>query len=457
VAGPLQAAAHLQRRVVSAVTPAVAVVGRPNVGKSTLFNRLVRQRRSIVHDQPGVTRDRIVVVADLAPGRPVQCIDTGGLVPGEGTELNEQVLIAVEASDVVLFVVDGAAGRTAADERVLDAIRRRAKQIVLVANKADVRVAREGVGELWGFGLGEPMLVSAEHGEGLGELVDRILALLPPAAPAEADDREVVPVAIVGRPNVGKSSLVNRILGEARVLVAPEPGTTRDPVDTLIEREEGRFLLIDTAGIRRRAKVSGAPEELAVMLARRQIERADVAILVIEAPQGVTAGDLAVAGAIWDAGRAAVVAVNKWDLLDDAGRERLERPWPRLAELLADPPRLNLSAVTGRGVEKLFQHVAAVRRALRTELSTGELNRLLERAVAAHRPPALGDRPWKLFYATQVAVAPPTFMLFANRALPIAHSYRRYLENRLREALGLAGVPIRLVVRRRSTADAASA
>jgi GTP-binding protein len=443
---------------VSAVTPAVAVVGRPNVGKSTLFNRLVRQRRAIVHDQPGVTRDRIVVVADVEPGRPVQWIDTGGLVPGEGGGVNEQVLLAVDASDLVLFVVDGVEGRTAADERVLEAIRRRARRILLVANKADVRAARESAGELWGFGLGEPSLVSAEHGEGVGDLVDRIASLLPAAEEtATAAAGEPLPVAIVGRPNVGKSSLVNRLLGEARVLVAPEPGTTRDPVDSLVEREEGRFLLVDTAGIRRRAKVSGAPEELAVMLARRQIERAEVAVLVIEAPQGVTSGDLAVASAIWEAGRAAVVAVNKWDLLDDAGRERLERSWPRLAELLADPPRLNLSAASGRGVEKLFERVAEARRAWRTELATGELNRLLERALAAHRPPALGDRPWKLYYATQVGSGPPTFLLFANRALPLAHPYRRYLENRLRAELGLAGVPLRLVVRRRSTAAAASA
>jgi len=440
-----------------APTPAVAIVGRPNVGKSTLFNRLVRQRRSIVHDQPGVTRDRIVVVAELVPGRPVQWIDTGGLVPGEASGLNEQVLLAVEASDLALFVVDAAQGLTAADERVLDEIRPRARRLLLVANKGDVRAAREGAGELWSLGLGEPALVSAEHGGGIGDLVERIAELLPAAEAGEVDDRELVPVAIVGRPNVGKSSLVNRILGESRVLVSPLPGTTRDPVDTLIEREEGRFLLIDTAGIRRRSKVSGTPEDLAVMLARRQIERADVAVLVVEAQLGVTTGDLAVAGAIWEAGRAAVVAVNKWDLLDDAGRERLETSWPRLAGVLADPPRLNLSATTGRGVDKLFERVAAARAAWRTEIPTGELNRLLERAVAAHRAPTVEHRPWKLYYATQVAASPPTFMLFANRALPLAHPYRRYLENRLRESLDLPGVPIRLVVRRRSTAAAASA
>jgi len=460
VASALAAAAHLLGIVTSEtprLTPTVAIVGRPNVGKSTLFNRLVRERRAIVHDEPGVTRDRVVAIADLDPGRPVQWIDTGGLVPGEESGINEQVLLAVDASDLVLLVVDATLGVTAADERVLDELRPRARSILLVGNKADVRAAREGAGDLWRLGLGDPLLVSAEHQLGIGELVDRIAALLPDSSAPIAGAAAPVPLAVVGRPNVGKSSLVNRLLGESRVLVSPLPGTTRDPIDTLIERESGRYLLIDTAGIRRRAKVSGAPEDLAVMLARRQIERAEVAVLVIEAPTGVTSGDLAVAGAIWEAGRAAVVAVNKWDLLDDAGRERLDRSWPRLAELLAQPPRLNVSALTGRGLEKLFEHVDSARHAFRTEVGTGELNRFFEGWIRAHRPPTLGNRPWKLLYATQVATAPPTFLLFANRALPVTHPYRRYLENRMRESFDLAGVPIRLVVRRRSTATAARA
>jgi len=442
---------------VSPLPPVVAIVGRPNVGKSTLFNRLVRERRAIVHDQPGVTRDRLVVTCDLEPGRPVEWIDTGGLVPGDEGGINEQVLLAVEASDVVLFLVDGAAGQTAADERVLDEVRRRAKEILLVVNKTDRRDAREGAGEFWGLGLGEPIAVSAEHGLGIGELVDRIAAALPQAeARDEGEAPETIPVAIVGRPNVGKSSLVNRIVGADRVLVSPIPGTTRDPIDTVVERPEGRFLLVDTAGIRRRSRVSGTPEELAVMLARRQLDRAEIALLVIEAPTGVTSGDLAVASAIWDAGRAAVVAVNKWDLLDEEGRERLDRSWPRLAELLADPPRVNVSALGGRGVESIFGHVARLREAYRTELTTGELNRQFERWIAEHRPPTIAGKPWKLFYATQVSTAPPTILLFANRKLPMESTYRRYLQNRLREALDLAGVPIRLVIRARSTRPAES-
>ncbi len=435
-------------------TPTVAVVGRPNVGKSTLFNRLVRERRAIVHDQPGVTRDRLVALADLEPGRPVQWVDTGGLVPGDDASgINAQVLLAVEACDLVLFVVDGTEGLTAADERVLDQIRPLRRPIVLVVNKADVRLAREGAGEFWGLGLGEPALVSAEHGAGIGDLVDRIAKELPlPEGQAEPAG-EAIAVAVVGRPNVGKSSLVNRILGESRLLVSPVPGTTRDPIDVLLERPEGRFLFVDTAGIRRRAKVSGAPEELAVLLARRQIERAEVAVLVIEAPAGVTSGDLAIAGAIWEAGRAAVVVVNKWDLLDEAGREKLDRSWPRLAELLGDPPRVNVSATTGRGLEGIFERLLVARQAFRLEVTTGELNRLFEQWIQGHRPPAFDHRPWKLMYATQVGTGPPTFMLFANRELPLSHPYRRYLENRFREHFEVGGVPVRLVIRRRSTRE----
>ena len=289
---------------------------------------------------------------------------------------------------------------------------------------------------------------------GIGELVDRIVESLPEDGErvrVEQGDANETAVAIVGRPNVGKSSLLNRILGEERTLVSEVPGTTRDPIDTRIVHGDLAYRLIDTAGLRRRSKVSGTPEDLAVLLAKRQIERCDVALLVVEAPTGITTGDLAVAKEISDAGKAAVVAVNKWDLLDDEGRLRLEGSWPRIVDALADPPRVNISASTGRGVEKVFDHVEAARRALGTELATGELNRLLEDAVARHSPPVLAGRRWKLLYATQVSSKPPTFMLFANRALPREHAYRRYLENRLRETLALRGVPVRLVIRRRST------
>ena len=439
------------------LTPAVAIVGRPNVGKSTLFNRLVGRRRAIVHDQPGVTRDRIVELAEVAPGRVVQWVDTGGLVPGDDPlGINEQVLLAARESDLLVLVVDGKQGLTTADERVRDTLRRLDKPTLLVVNKSDTRTARDGWAEFYALGTGEPLPVSAEHGLGIADLRQRILAALPEFQEPEPTDPTAIPVAVVGRPNVGKSSLVNRIVGSERTLVSPIPGTTRDPVDTLIRRGDRSYILVDTAGLRRRAKVSGTPEDLAVMLARRQIERCEVALLVIEAQKGVTSGDLAVAGAIWESGRAAVVAINKWDLLDDAGRERLDSSWPRLAEILADPPRVNLSAASGRGVEKIFERIEVAHGHFHTQFTTGELNRFLEGAIAQHTPPSEKGRAWKLYYATQVSTAPPTLMLFANRTLAIEHPYRRYLENRLRETFELPGIPIRLVVRKRSTSGPAA-
>jgi GTP-binding protein len=430
------------------LTPTVAIVGRPNVGKSTLFNRLLGRRQAIVHDKPGVTRDRIFGVVEVAEGRVLQLVDTGGLVPGDDPlGLNRQVLLAVEESDLLLLVVDGREGLTAADEAVWQHLRPTGKPAVLVVNKGDTVEARERFSEFYRLGIDTQLLVSAEHGVGTFDLLEATLARLPELpAPAVGD---AAPVAIVGRPNVGKSSLVNRIVGAPRSLVAPEAGTTRDPVDSRVTREGRDYLLIDTAGIRRRSRVADAPEELAVMMARRQIERAALAVLVVDAAAGVTSGDLTIAGTIWELGRAAVVAVNKWDLLDEESRARLEESFERLDGLLGRPLRVNVSALTGRGVDKLFPAVERGLAAHSTRLSTGEVNRLFEAAVTRARPPAERGSPWKLYYATQVSASPPVFMLFANRTLPRAHGYRRYLENRLRDALELPGVPLRLVIRKR--------
>ena len=430
-------------------TPAIAIVGRPNVGKSTLFNRLVGRRRAIVHDQPGVTRDRISGRFSPAAGREAHLIDTGGLVPGDDPiGLNRQVMAAIEESDLLLLVVDGKVGLTAADEEVWEALRRRGKPTVLVVNKADTRSAQENVHEFARLGMATTVLVSAEHGTGVGDLLAAIAERIEPA-PAPLDD-PAPRLAIVGRPNVGKSSLLNRIAGDERMLVSERPGTTRDPVDTTVERDGERWVLVDTAGIRRRSRVEDAPEELAVMMARRQIESADVALLVIDAAAGVTSGDLAIAGAVWEMGKPAVVLVNKWDLLDDEGRRELEESWPRLASLMASPRRVNTSAVTGRGVDKIFPAVRELLEVLDRTFATSEVNELFQRLAARHHPPTRQGRPWKLYYATQVASSPPTFMLFANRVLTRADSYRRYLENGLREALGYAGIPVRLVVRKRT-------
>ncbi|HVR95068.1 MAG TPA: ribosome biogenesis GTPase Der [Thermoanaerobaculia bacterium] len=432
-----------------ALTPTVAIVGRPNVGKSTLFNRLIGRRKAIVHDLPGVTRDRITGTFHLDDDRPVQVVDTGGLVLGDDPlGLSQQVFLAVEESDLLLFVVDGREGLTSADEAVWERFRRYGKPAALVVNKGDTREAKARFPEFYALGIDQQILLSAEHGGGVNDLREALAHALPEIA--DVPQPEAPPIAIVGRPNVGKSSLLNKIAGQPRSLVSPMAGTTRDPVDTLITRGDKSYLLIDTAGMRRRSQVSGAPEELAVMMARRQIERAEVGILVIDASQGVTSGDLAIAGSIWELGRAAVVAINKWDLLDDEGREKLELGMERLDELLADPGRVNVSALTGRGIDKLFGPVDKALAAYHTKLSTGELNRLFETFVRAVKPTSHQGRPWKLYYATQVSTAPPTFMLFANRTLPRNDHYRRYLENRLREALDLPGVPVRLVIRKRT-------
>jgi GTP-binding protein len=435
------------------LTPTVAIVGRPNVGKSTLFNRLLGRRQAIVHDLPGVTRDRITGSADLGGERTINLIDTGGLVVGDDPlGLSQQVFLAVEESDLLIFLVDGRDGLVGADQTVWERFRNTGKPALLVVNKGDTREARDRFTEFYRLGIDRQLLISAEHGQGIADLREA-LALALPELPAEARP-EAPTVAIVGRPNVGKSSLLNRVAGQPRALVSPIAGTTRDPTDTLITRGDKSYLLIDTAGIRRRSQVTGAPEELAVMMARRQIERAQLAVLVIDAAQGVTSGDLAIAGTIWELGRAAVLAINKWDLLDEERRERLELSLERLDEHLAHPGRVNVSALTGRGIEKLFPVVDTTLAGYSMKLGTGEVNRLFEAAIKRVSPPSLGGRAWKLYYATQVASEPPTFMLFSNRAMPRNHHYRRYLENRLRDELGLAGVPMRLVVRRRAVNEA---
>ncbi|MEM7350277.1 MAG: ribosome biogenesis GTPase Der [Acidobacteriota bacterium] len=432
------------------LVPTVAIVGRPNVGKSTLFNRLVGRRQAIVHDLPGVTRDRIFGRAELDDDVFVELIDTGGLVPGDDPlGLGDQVFLAIEESDALLLLVDGKEGLVAADERVWEAIRRHGKPTVVVVNKGDTHAAQDQFNDFYRLGAEHQLLLSAEHGRGISELCHLLMELLPQDA-APADQEEVPSLAIVGRPNVGKSSLLNRVLGETRVLVSPTAGTTRDPIDTLLEWDGRTYRLIDTAGIRRRSQVSGVAEGVAVMFARRQMERADVVVLVVDASAGITTGDLSIAGTAWELGRGVVVALNKWDLLDPESRQDLEDDWPRLDELLASPPRLNVSALSGRRIDRLLPAVETMLERQKVELPTSEVNRLFERAVQAHQAPQYRGKPWRLYYATQVTTAPPTFMLFANRTLDRSDTYRRYLENRLRAELDLAGVPVRLVIRKRT-------
>jgi GTP-binding protein len=430
------------------VTPTVAIVGRPNVGKSTLFNRLLGRRKAIVHDQPGVTRDRVTGLATIGDNRAAVLVDTGGLVPGDDPlGLNQQVLLAVEESDLLIFMVDGKQGLLPADRQVWEELRRYGKPAVLAVNKSDTHAAQDSFSEFYGLGIDPQILISAEHGRGISGLAEALEELLPEREEEEAPDAPRL--AIVGRPNVGKSSLLNRLVGEPRALVSPVAGTTRDPVDSLLEQENGTYLLIDTAGIRRRSRVEAAPEELAIMMARRQVERADLALLVIDAEAGVTTGDLAIAGTVWELGRAAVVVVNKWDLIDPAKREKLEESWPRLDEVLNRPRRVNVSALSARGVGKIFPAVEETLKSFNTQLSTSEINRMFEEAVRRHHAPSVRGKPWKLYYATQVRTGPPTFMLFSNHPLGRGSSYRRYLENRVTRELDLQGVPVRLVVRKR--------
>lgn len=380
-------------------------------------------------------------------------VDTGGLVPHDDPiGLNQQVHLAIEDADLLILVVDGRAGAVPADREVVEVLWRTGRPVVLAVNKGDTSAARAGFDEFFEFGFEQQILVSAEHGGGIPDLLDAVRDELPPVS-GEAGSVEGDRIAIVGRPNVGKSSLINQLSRSDRALVSPVAGTTRDPIDTEIVVDGKKMWLVDTAGIRRRSQVSEPSEELAVMMARRQIEQADLALLLIDAEAGVTTGDLSIAGAIWEAGKAAVVLFNKWDLLadkDEEHRDNLERGWERLSELLRDPPRVNISALTGRRLEKVLAPVPEALARWRQEVPTAELNRILERAVQRHQAPAHKGRPWKLLYATQVASAPPTFMLFANRTIKRQDPYRRYLENQLRSALDLDGIPLRLVIRERS-------
>ncbi len=430
--------------------PTVAIIGRPNVGKSTLFNRLVRRRQAIVHDLPGVTRDRLFGRAELEDDVFVELIDTGGLVPGDDPlGLGDQVFMAIEESDALILLVDGKEGLVAADEKVWESVRRYGKPTVLAVNKSDTHIAHDNFHDFYRLGVDHQLLVSAEHGRGITELCALLDEILPQDK-REAEDDDIPSLAIVGRPNVGKSSLLNRLLGETRVLVSPVAGTTRDPIDTLLEHAGQTYRLIDTAGIRRRSQVSGVAEQVAVMFARRQMERADIAVLVIDAAAGITTGDLSIAGTAWELGRGVIVVLNKWDLLEPESREELDKDIPRLDELLASPPRINGSALSGRRLDRLMPAVETILERFNLKLATSEVNRIFERAVQNHQAPQHRGRPWRLYYATQVATGPPTFMLFANRTLERSDTYRRYLVNRLREELDLGGVPVRLVIRKRT-------
>ena len=430
----------------------VAIVGRPNVGKSTLFNRLTRSRKALTHDLPGVTRDRVAADARRPAGGTVVVVDTGGFEPESGEaipiQIRRQALRAVEGADAVVLVVDGAQGIVPADEEIAAILHRAGRPVVLAVNKEDRRDAADAEGD---FGrLGFPAVaISAEHGRGISSLWEALEPHLPPPDEAVAPAVELA-VAIVGRPNVGKSSLLNRLLGEERVLVSEVPGTTRDAVDTMLEWRGHRLRLVDTAGIRRRGRTERGPEVLSVVMARKAIERAQVCLLLLDGGEGVTAQDTHVAGLVSEAGRGAVVIVNKADLLpagEGVRRETAERIRERL-KFMHDTPLLFASALSGAGVGKILSRALDVGAGYTLRVATGELNRVLRAAWERHPPPG-GKRPVRLYYATQTGSAPPRFALFTSTTTGLHFSYMRYLENALREAFPFEGVPVTFIMRGR--------
>lgn len=431
----------------------VAIVGRPNVGKSTLFNRIFGQRKAIVEDCPGVTRDRNY--ADVTRyAKPFTLIDTGGFEPVSDermlVQMREQSQLAIEEADVIVFVMDARNGLTPSDEEVAGMLRRVKKPVLYVVNKVDGDRQEEEAAEFYGLGIGCFYPVSAEHGRGIGELMSAILDELPPAPPEEDESNEVR-LAVIGRPNVGKSSLVNKLLGYERVVANPTAGTTRDSVDTPFVYGDQRYVLIDTAGIRRKGKVSQKLEKYSVVQSLKGMDRAHVVMVVIDAEEGITEQDLTIAGYAYDRGRAIILVVNKWDTLtkDNRTMKKFTDEMRMQFKFLPFAPILFVSALTGQRVAKVMDTVAEVSTQFNRKISTSELNRVLKEAEEAHPPAMYQGKRVKLFYMTQTAVRPPTFTVFVSKEKGIHFSYRRYMANKIREPFGFSGCPIRINYRDR--------
>ncbi|NCB29144.1 MAG: ribosome biogenesis GTPase Der [Clostridia bacterium] len=438
--------------------PIVAIVGRPNVGKSQLFNRLAGKRLSIVEDTPGVTRDRLYAESEWR-GRPFTVIDTGGIEPTNDNEIlkfmRQQAETAIHHADVIIFLADLRTGVTASDEEVASMLQRAGKPIVLAVNKCDTPGAPSpDIFEFYNLGLGDPYGISALHGYGTGDLLDAVYEHFPAEDDTPEDD-DTIRVAIIGKPNVGKSSLVNRVVGEERVIVSDMAGTTRDSVDTPVENGYGKFVFVDTAGIRKKAKVDERIEKFSVMRSLLAVERADVCVIMIDATEGVTEQDTKVAGEAHNAGKACIIVVNKWDLVEKDGKTMKEYT-TRVREGLAYMPYapvLFISAMTGQRVEKLFETIQDVYDQNHKRIPTGQLNSILAEATARVQPPTDKGRRLKIYYMTQAGVCPPTFVCFCNDARLFHFSYQRYLENQIREVFGLTGTPVRMVVRQRGEKD----
>ena len=435
--------------------PLIAVVGRPNVGKSMLFNKLVGQRLSIVEDTPGVTRDRLYAEAEWL-GRKFDLVDTGGIEPGTDSEIlsfmRTQAEIAIENATVIIFLCDIKTGLTASDQEVANMLLKSGKPVVLAVNKMDqVGQTNHDIYEFYNLGLGDPIPVSAVHGHGTGDLLDACFAYFPPAEEEEESD-DVIKVAVIGKPNVGKSSLVNRILGEERVIVSNVAGTTRDAVDSYFENSKGKYLFIDTAGMRKKSKVDDRVEKFSVLRSTMAIERSDVCLILIDANEGVTEQDTKVAGLAHEAGKASIIVVNKWDAVekDDKTMDRMRKDIRRDLSYMTYAPILFISALTGQRVERLFELINYVNDQSAMRITTGMLNTVLADATARVQPPTDKGRRLKIYYMTQVGVKPPHFVVFCNEAQLFHFSYQRYIENQIRSTFGLEGTPVILTVRQKS-------
>ena len=435
--------------------PLVAIVGRPNVGKSMLFNKLVGKRLSIVEDTPGVTRDRLYAEAEWC-GRTFDIVDTGGIEPGTDSEIltfmRKQAEIAIQNATVIIFLCDIKTGLTASDQEVANMLLRSRKPVVLAVNKMDqVGATNPDIYEFYNLGLGDPIAVSAVHGHGTGDLLDACLQYFPEEEADDAPD-DVVKVAVIGKPNVGKSSLINRILGEERVIVSNMAGTTRDAVDSYFENEQGKYLFIDTAGMRKKSKVDDRVEKFSVLRATMAIERCDVCLIMIDANEGVTEQDTKVAGLAHEAGKACIIVVNKWDAIekDDKTMDRMRQDVRRDLAYMTYAPIVFISALTGQRVDRLFDLINYVSDQAAMRITTGMLNTVLADATARVQPPTDKGRRLKIYYMTQIGVKPPHFVCFCNDAKLFHFSYQRYLENQIRATFGLEGTPIKLTIRQKS-------
>ncbi len=434
--------------------PLVAIVGRPNVGKSMLFNKLTGQRLSIVEDTPGVTRDRLYAPCEWR-GRKFDLVDTGGIEPGTDSEMllfmRQQAEIAIQNATVIIFVCDIQTGLTASDQEVGSMLLKSGKPVVLAVNKMDSTGHTDPeVYEFYNLGLGDPVPVSAVHGHGTGDLLDECFRYFPETDEAQEED-DVIKVAIIGKPNVGKSSLVNRILGEERVIVSNVAGTTRDAIDNYFENKDGKYLFIDTAGMRRKSRVEDRVEKFSVLRATMAIERSDVCLILLDANEGVTEQDTKVAGLAHEAGKACVIVVNKWDIVDkdDKTMDKMTKDIRRDLAYMDYAPIVFLSALTGSRVDKLFAVINDVNAQASMRISTGMLNDVLADATARVQPPTDKGKRLKVYYMTQVGVKPPHFVIFCNRAEIFHFSYQRYIENQIRATFGLSGTPVKLTIRQK--------